>query len=57
MVSEGHQVASHTWTHQSLDKIDSQTFRNQIIYNEMGNIIYYHSLAEVADNFKHLEIF
>ncbi|RKF60995.1 Chitin deacetylase [Erysiphe neolycopersici] len=43
MVSEGHQVASHTWTHQSLDKIDSQTFRNQIIYNEMAfrNILGY----------------
>ncbi|KHJ34002.1 putative glycoside hydrolase deacetylase [Erysiphe necator] len=36
MVAEGHQVASHTWTHQSLDKVDSRTFHNQIIYNEMA---------------------
>lgn len=36
MIQEGHQVASHTWTHQSLDKVDSETFQNQIIYNEMA---------------------
>ncbi|EPQ66796.1 Chitin deacetylase [Blumeria graminis f. sp. tritici 96224] len=43
MVSEGHQVASHTWSHQSLDKVDSETFQNQIIYNEMAfrNILGY----------------
>ncbi|RKF62514.1 Chitin deacetylase, partial [Golovinomyces cichoracearum] len=39
MVSEGHQVASHTWTHQSLDKIDSQTFNRQIYYNEMETFL------------------
>ncbi|KAI0996890.1 hypothetical protein K3495_g11291 [Podosphaera aphanis] len=36
MYSEGHQVASHTWTHQSLDEVTSEMFQNQIIYNEMA---------------------
>ncbi|RDL35375.1 uncharacterized protein BP5553_07306 [Venustampulla echinocandica] len=43
MVAEGHQVASHTWSHQSLTSVDETTFNNQIIYNEMAfrNILGY----------------
>lgn len=32
----GHQIASHTWTHQNLDKISPDQRRNQIVYNEMA---------------------
>ncbi|TQS36046.1 hypothetical protein Golomagni_03514 [Golovinomyces magnicellulatus] len=56
MVSEKHQVASHTWTHQSLDKIDSQTFNNQIHYNEMGKSDV-KLLADTSNFLKRLEIF
>lgn len=43
MVAEGHQVASHTWSHQSLTSVNQATFNNQIIYNEMAfrNILGY----------------
>ncbi|KAI8941905.1 hypothetical protein NX059_000019 [Plenodomus lindquistii] len=41
MISEGHQVASHTWTHLDLSNITSEDRKNQIIMNEMAirNII------------------
>ncbi|KAI9646752.1 hypothetical protein NHQ30_004750 [Ciborinia camelliae] len=43
MVSEGHQIASHTWGHQNLTSLDPTTFKNQMIYNEMAfrNILGY----------------
>ena len=43
MVSEGHQVASHTWSHQNLSSLDPTTFQDQIVYNEMAfrNILGY----------------
>jgi hypothetical protein len=41
MYKQGHQVASHTWSHQSLDTINGQQRQNQIVYNEiaLGNIL------------------
>ncbi|KAG9239357.1 carbohydrate esterase family 4 protein [Amylocarpus encephaloides] len=43
MVVEGHQIASHTWSHQNLSSLDATTFQNQIVYNEMAfrNILGY----------------
>ncbi|KAI5306894.1 hypothetical protein KEM56_006544 [Ascosphaera pollenicola] len=32
----GHQIASHTWSHQNLDKVSPEQRRNQIVYNEMA---------------------
>jgi len=41
MDKEGHQIGSHTWTHQDLSKISSKERTNQMVYNEMAlnNII------------------
>lgn len=41
MDSEGHQIASHTWTHLDLSKIDAKDRKSQLIMNEMAirNII------------------
>jgi peptidoglycan/xylan/chitin deacetylase (PgdA/CDA1 family) len=41
MVAEGHQVASHTWSHQDLNTLTTQQRYDQIIKNEMAisNII------------------
>lgn len=41
MVAEGHQVASHTWSHQDLSKITEEQVYDQMIRNEMAirNII------------------
>jgi hypothetical protein len=36
MTSEGHQVASHTWSHQDLSVITPQQRLNELIYNEMA---------------------
>ncbi|KAM3081469.1 hypothetical protein ACMFMG_004931 [Clarireedia jacksonii] len=43
MTSEGHQIASHTWSHQNLTDLDPTTFNKQIVYNEMAfrNILGY----------------
>ncbi|KAH8683189.1 hypothetical protein BGZ60DRAFT_524529 [Tricladium varicosporioides] len=43
MATEGHQIASHTWSHQNLTSLDPTTFKNQMIYNEMAfrNILGY----------------
>lgn len=43
MVAEGHQIASHTWSHQDLSTLDATTFQNQMVYNEMAfnNILGY----------------
>ncbi|KAF2131497.1 carbohydrate esterase family 4 protein [Dothidotthia symphoricarpi CBS 119687] len=41
MVAEGHQVASHTWSHQNLDQITEAQIYDQMVKNEMAirNII------------------
>lgn len=36
MVSEGHQVASHTWSHQNLNEITSSERFDQLVKNEMA---------------------
>ncbi|UNI16856.1 Chitin deacetylase [Purpureocillium takamizusanense] len=42
MFDEGHQVASHTWSHQNLTDIKQETFRQQVLWNEVA-------LADVLD--------
>jgi peptidoglycan/xylan/chitin deacetylase (PgdA/CDA1 family) len=41
MIAEGHQVASHTWSHQNLDQITKEQRYDQMVKNEMAisNII------------------
>jgi peptidoglycan/xylan/chitin deacetylase (PgdA/CDA1 family) len=41
MDSEGHQIASHTWTHLDLSKIDADTRKDQILNVEgaLNNIV------------------
>lgn len=43
MIAEGHQIASHTWSHQNLTSLDATHFNQQMIYNEMAfnNILGY----------------
>lgn len=36
MIHEGHQVSSHTWSHQRLTTLSKSQFWNQIIYNEIA---------------------
>ncbi|KAK2038719.1 glycoside hydrolase/deacetylase [Colletotrichum somersetense] len=36
MIAEGHQVASHTWSHENLDSLTLQQRQNQMIYNEIA---------------------
>lgn len=36
MIEDGHQVASHTWSHQRLTTLTEQQFRNQILFNEIA---------------------
>ncbi|KAG4430514.1 hypothetical protein IFR05_014000 [Cadophora sp. M221] len=36
MYSEGHQIASHTWTHQDLTMVSSAVQQSEIVYNEMA---------------------
>ncbi|POR32104.1 Polysaccharide deacetylase [Tolypocladium paradoxum] len=36
MVREGHQVASHTWSHQRLTQLTRARFRNQMLFNEIA---------------------
>lgn len=36
MHGEGHHLASHTWTHRSLDKVNKTIQFSEIIYNEMA---------------------
>lgn len=36
MVAEGHQIASHTWSHYSLDNINSTLRKSQMVKNEMA---------------------
>ncbi|KAF8854599.1 glycoside hydrolase/deacetylase [Acephala macrosclerotiorum] len=36
MYKAGHQLASHTWTHQDLTSLPTNLMQNQVIYNEMA---------------------
>ncbi|KAJ4233045.1 hypothetical protein NW759_001828 [Fusarium solani] len=36
MIKDGHQVASHTWSHQRLTTLSRSKFWNQMIYNEIA---------------------
>lgn len=36
MYQSGHQIASHTWTHQNLSNVTNQQRENQMVYNEMA---------------------
>ncbi|KAK2939597.1 Chitin-binding, type 1 [Fusarium oxysporum f. sp. vasinfectum] len=36
MVRDGHQIASHTWSHQRLTTLSRSKFWNQMIYNEIA---------------------
>lgn len=36
MHDEGHQLASHTWTHRSLDKVNKTIQFSEMVYNEMA---------------------
>ncbi|KAI5460213.1 hypothetical protein BGZ63DRAFT_389732 [Mariannaea sp. PMI_226] len=36
MYNTGHQLASHTWTHRSLDEVNSTIQHTEMIYNEMA---------------------
>ncbi|KAM0433881.1 hypothetical protein ACHAPT_003824 [Fusarium lateritium] len=36
MIRDGHQVASHTWSHQRLTTLNKSKFWNQMIYNEIA---------------------
>jgi peptidoglycan/xylan/chitin deacetylase (PgdA/CDA1 family) len=36
MYAAGHQLASHTWTHQDLTSLPQNLMANQVIYNEMA---------------------
>ncbi|KAI8293444.1 chitin recognition protein [Colletotrichum sp. SAR11_240] len=36
MIAEGHQVASHTWSHENLDSLTLSQRKNQMVYNEIA---------------------
>ena len=36
MADEGHQVASHTWSHQNFSQMTKEQARNQVIWNEIA---------------------
>ncbi|KAH6971552.1 hypothetical protein BKA56DRAFT_677651 [Ilyonectria sp. MPI-CAGE-AT-0026] len=36
MITDGHQVASHTWSHQRLTALSKAKFWNQMVYNEIA---------------------
>ncbi|KAM0324359.1 hypothetical protein ACHAQA_008140 [Verticillium albo-atrum] len=36
MVAEGHQIASHTWSHENSSQLSETQMRNQMIYNEIA---------------------
>ncbi|KJZ72754.1 hypothetical protein HIM_07829 [Hirsutella minnesotensis 3608] len=36
MARDGHQIASHTWSHQRLTHLTKEQFRRQMIYNEVA---------------------
>ncbi|TQN71228.1 Chitin deacetylase [Colletotrichum shisoi] len=36
MFNEGHQIASHTWSHENLDQLTLAQRKNQMVYNEIA---------------------
>ncbi|KAK2057351.1 polysaccharide deacetylase [Colletotrichum caudatum] len=36
MVADGHQIASHTWSHENLDSLTLAQRKNQMVYNEIA---------------------
>ncbi|KAL2271642.1 hypothetical protein VTJ83DRAFT_1013 [Remersonia thermophila] len=36
MHAEGHQIASHTWSHQDASQLTDEQFRNQMVWNEIA---------------------
>ncbi|TDZ24311.1 Chitin deacetylase [Colletotrichum orbiculare MAFF 240422] len=36
MVAEGHQIASHTWSHENLDQMTLSQRKNQMVFNEIA---------------------
>lgn len=36
MADSGHQIASHTWSHQRLTQLSEEHFRNQVLFNEVA---------------------
>lgn len=36
MIAEGHQVASHTWSHQNANELTDEQMAEQMIYNEIA---------------------
>jgi peptidoglycan/xylan/chitin deacetylase (PgdA/CDA1 family) len=36
MMAEGHQIASHTWSHQNASQLTTQQMKNQMHYNEIA---------------------
>ncbi|KAI6376071.1 hypothetical protein MCOR25_002886 [Pyricularia grisea] len=36
MIAEGHQVASHTWSHQNASELTDDQYTQQIVYNEIA---------------------
>ncbi|KAK4442871.1 hypothetical protein QBC34DRAFT_431266 [Podospora aff. communis PSN243] len=36
MIAEGHQIGSHTWSHENLDSLTPELRRKQFIYNEIA---------------------
>lgn len=36
MARDGHQIASHTWSHQKLTEITPEQFQNQMLFNEVA---------------------
>ncbi|KAI0844154.1 carbohydrate-binding module family 18 [Daldinia vernicosa] len=36
MAAEGHQIASHTWSHENFSQLTTTQFKNQIIWNEIA---------------------
>lgn len=36
MIAEGHQIASHTWSHQNQSQLTTSQYKDQIIWNEIA---------------------
>ena len=36
MAAEGHQIASHTWSHENYSQLTTTQFQNQIYWNEIA---------------------
>ena len=36
MAAEGHQIASHTWSHQNFSQMSTTQAQNQMVWNEIA---------------------